>query len=717
MADRQTYAKCKTHCNYPTMTTDEILEAVAAGGRTCFIRGEYTDKNTNESILYEYSGADPKNIFVSGTDNILTAAILLIINSENTDTAPALDSYNWIYNFAKAAECIFKVWIYGKEALVTNYRLESGKKIKDGIYIYVINDRKLEYRLDGYSNLSKVLYNSDLANSKSGELYAQGSGSYDIEKDKFYKVQDPDGFNIKIVLSDGSYQTISSTLYSAEICITDVSTKLTSDDGSFFDYYYWTIKYIVDGQLNSKVFTNSSINKYTALQLNLNSDKGIIYELLSGSTPKDYLNNTKLAKRLTTVEGEVAKLEEDIKNLNQVTEIADGSVTKEKLDSELNFKLGYLATKESDYTKVDNVFINSSGKEVSINNYGVYYYNLIESLDERTIIVTTKLQDSARIVLLDVNGNVLEAVSGTSMQTMTEYSIKVPSGTTKIGISRYNSNDIPTIELKELSSSSVRDIVINELQNPSNEDLTLEIDKSGGAFRIFHDIGVIGDSLSSGVLEYYNDGTTANSISNYDYSFGQCMARSMGVTVDNYSVGGATAKSINESTLEKITPLWTSKKQVYIIGLGTNDYFSIKDNKGTYTSGWGSAETDIDLENYNNNADSFIGWYAKIIQRVREVNPDCYLFLLPNPINTSADQLNAITNIATKFDRCFLIDTTPYISKWCDNYKLGWHLSPYGYLIYADYIMSLISKLILESESKFKNVGFIGTEYKNNNYD
>lgn len=403
---------------------------------------------------------------------------------------------------------------------------------------------------------------------------------------------------------------------------------------------------------------------------------------------------------------------------NDIPKVALTSISKSYIESVVDDVINpYLASNESDYEVVVDKYLNPWGNEVSINVYDVCYYTLTSNLDERSISIFTRIKDGASICFYDSENNLLSAFNeGLSMNTMEQYDFKIPSGTTKIGISCYKSNQLqskPIIRLEKLTSENVRYIVRDELENPSTEDETLTIEKNGGACRIFHDWGVIGDSLSSGCLErtLEDGGTGYPNI--YPYSWGQCMARAMGVNVVNYSSGGQTAKSINESNFEPISPLWNSKQQVYVIGLGTNDYFKLDTE---YTNGWGSA-SDIDLTNYNNNGDSFVGWYAKIIQRVRQVNPDCYLFLLTNPINHSDDQLNAITTIASKFNRCYVINTNPYRSNWNDNYKLGGHLSPYGYLIYGDYVMSLISKLILENESNFKNVGFIGTEYINNNFD
>lgn len=381
-----------------------------------------------------------------------------------------------------------------------------------------------------------------------------------------------------------------------------------------------------------------------------------------------------------------------------------------------NYKEVYLATANAEnYTVVQGKYIRASGGISTLAHSSIFYYEVNNNLDKQEVVINTRIEGIMAIVCFNENDVVLASLTNTMYDNgLHDYFIPIPLGTKKIAISCIAGyGDLPSIKLLHYSKEEIKTIsteVYNEL-NANKEELVIE--KNGGACRIFHDWGCIGDSLSSGVLEHFNDGTTTEAITNYNYSFGKLIGRTIGANVDVYARGGLTAKTLFNSINEVITPLWNSTKQVYTIGLGTNDLYNID----TYTKGWGNVETDIDLTNYNNNADSFVGWYAKIIQRIREVNKDCYLFLLSNPINHSENQLAAITAIASKFTRCFVINTYPYRDKWNTNYKLGWHLSPYGYQVYADYVMSLISKLILEDESKFKNVGFIGTEHKNSNYD
>ena len=68
-------------------------------------------------------------------------------------------------------------------------------------------------------------------------------------------------------------------------------------------------------------------------------------------------------------------------------------------------------------------------------------------------------------------------------------------------------------------------------------------------------------------------------------------------------------------------------KQGYIIALGVNDLKGKNNLNDLYEGNVGSAKTDICLEDYNKNANTFVGWYAKIIQRIQKMQPHTKFFL------------------------------------------------------------------------------------------
>ena len=72
----------------------------------------------------------------------------------------------------------------------------------------------------------------------------------------------------------------------------------------------------------------------------------------------------------------------------------------------------------------------------------------------------------------------------------------------------------------------------------------------GGLCGILRSIGCIGDSLSSGEFETYDDDGKKVYLDRYEYSWGQFIARAAGVKVHNFSRGGMTAKEYLDSFAE-----------------------------------------------------------------------------------------------------------------------------------------------------------------------
>lgn len=273
--------------------------------------------------------------------------------------------------------------------------------------------------------------------------------------------------------------------------------------------------------------------------------------------------------------------------------------------------------------------------------------------------------------------------------------------------------------------SSIANFVIIEYANgglffnPPLDDIFLplesntipprEILRSTSFVGIVHKWGFIGDSLSSGEQAVYEDGTSVlNRFDMYEYSWGQLMCSINGVEGYNFSVGGQTTKGwctgsgVRTWEGAQIESNW---KQAYCIALGVND------RTASYPKG--NANTDIDLTDYNNNADTFAGWYSGIIQRLRSVNPKCRIFCLTIPYNSQQGYLDIneiIRAIVPKFDKCYLVDLANY--HWTPNILgLNDHLSPAGYLWAAWEINTYIDWIIRNHLVDFRDIAFVGTNY------
>lgn len=258
---------------------------------------------------------------------------------------------------------------------------------------------------------------------------------------------------------------------------------------------------------------------------------------------------------------------------------------------------------------------------------------------------------------------------------------------------------------------------MNKDQNPLSQ-----IRHDGGMMNIFRRIGCIGDSLSSGEFEYDNNGEKGY-WDCYEYSWGKQIERITGIEMTNFSRGGLTAfqlyKDADEKTspVEEINHLFDKRniKQGYIIALGVNDMKGKDVLKNVYGGQVGDPGTDIDLKDYHNNAPSFVGWYAKVIQRLQELEPEAKFFLvtMPDDDGNEGPFAKVINNIAGKLKNCYVIDLHKYApsydKEFHDRYFCGGHMNAMGYLISAYYIMTYIDWIIRNHMDDFKLVQFIGT--------
>lgn len=239
------------------------------------------------------------------------------------------------------------------------------------------------------------------------------------------------------------------------------------------------------------------------------------------------------------------------------------------------------------------------------------------------------------------------------------------------------------------------------------------IKHDGGFFGIFRTVACVGDSLSSGEMESLDAEGKKGYHDYFEYSWGQYMARAAGCKVYNFSRGGMKANEYMNGFGESIDA-WnpTYAAQAYIIALGVNDLFGAKQPLGT--------ADDICMEDYTKNADTFAGWYGRVIQRYKAIAPKARFFLMTMPRNddTSAEN-NALRDghaallhdIASRFDFTYVLDLRKYgpvyDEKFRKNFNLGGHLNPAGYMLTAWMTMSYIDYIIRNNPEDFTQVAFI----------
>ncbi len=232
---------------------------------------------------------------------------------------------------------------------------------------------------------------------------------------------------------------------------------------------------------------------------------------------------------------------------------------------------------------------------------------------------------------------------------------------------------------------------------------------------IFRRIAFIGDSLSSGEFETRDANGTAGYHDLYDYSWGQYIARKNGLFAYNFSRGGMTAHEYLDSFAEA-NGFWDADKacQAYVIALGVNDVF----NHGIEI---GSVD-DIDPDDYRNNKRTFIGNYAAIVARYREIAPDAKFFFVtfpcdtvfrPTPDKARDNTIRELYRLAEYFG-AYVIDLCKYgptyDASFVEQFYMYGHLNPMGYILTARLIDSYIDYIIRHNPADFKNAGFIGTD-------
>lgn len=240
---------------------------------------------------------------------------------------------------------------------------------------------------------------------------------------------------------------------------------------------------------------------------------------------------------------------------------------------------------------------------------------------------------------------------------------------------------------------------------------TLSFENS--AFGTFAKFGVIGDSLSVG---YMGDSSGTAHGRNIYYSWGQVLARRYGNKCLNFGFSGATTETwyTNEKHGKVELVQEQNKCQAYVVGLGVND---------TVTESNVGNANDINLSDYTQNANTFYGNYAKVLQTIMETAPTAYIFVFTIPKTKGTNRFseiknNAIKGVVTKLasDRVFVIETNDYSELFnldviTDN-SYSSHYTAIGYANIATINAIMLSDCMNSNADKLKDIAFI--PYGNN---
>ena len=245
----------------------------------------------------------------------------------------------------------------------------------------------------------------------------------------------------------------------------------------------------------------------------------------------------------------------------------------------------------------------------------------------------------------------------------------------------------------------------------AQENPIAEISQSPGWCTIIHRWGFIGDSLCSGEHEFTRPDGSRVWHDVFDYSWGQRMVAAVGGAVGyNFSQGGETAKGwidhFWDHPMNRNADICARQHpcQAYIVALGCND-------RNKFEAG--DAYRDIDLQDFTKNADTFIGNYGGIIQRVKTLQPNARFFVVTLPTLYGKEEFSAeIRKMPELFDKVYLIDLEKYGMDFTDpelksRYFLMGHMNAAGYQLMAWTFLTYINWIIEQNFEDFSDIALM----------
>lgn len=232
----------------------------------------------------------------------------------------------------------------------------------------------------------------------------------------------------------------------------------------------------------------------------------------------------------------------------------------------------------------------------------------------------------------------------------------------------------------------------------------------------------IGDSITEGVFNYDGGQTTIKK-----YAYPSVFKRMTGIDIVNAGVGGLTAKTWYEASIDSNTQYgrWVNNEWVWHVSPETAEGDVV--SEALDYSGYDFAVihlgiNDIYLMGDETTLDETVSTFEtnihNIINKLKAENMGIKVFLatiVPSyayPGNTDFAEINEkIREIANEIEDVFLIDLNTYSECFDGTPYSHIHLTALGYSKMASEIKSLICYAIKENLEKFKNVQFIGTDY------
>lgn len=229
--------------------------------------------------------------------------------------------------------------------------------------------------------------------------------------------------------------------------------------------------------------------------------------------------------------------------------------------------------------------------------------------------------------------------------------------------------------------------------------------KGANLMQIFPIYSVLGDSLACGFMNIDGVSVSSANAKMYGNNWTKYLSLRTGRRFNNLAVGGST------TTLWRNTHISTANvaTSAYIIGLGVND------RRSQVTVG---SQSDIKSD-YTQNSVSTYGNLDYIVNKLKEFNPYCHIFMLTIPaiedhynLSTfgSCERQNAaIRYVAGLYDNVHLIDlhnVGGYASELISDTFIANHFNPISYADMSTLIESTINAYMADNYNLFRTAPY-----------
>lgn len=376
-----------------------------------------------------------------------------------------------------------------------------------------------------------------------------------------------------------------------------------------------------------------------------------------------------------------------------------GSVTGTRTEPVTYSTDGYVHYTQNDIAQangyqVSDIIVLKAGEKISFES---------DIPDANVVVVLSRWNEDSSLLLQRI------VVSTSGVQTV-EYTAKLSKEYLRITHNtRAGYTPVYSVQITGSSSSTS-----SPMNNSWMENVEHELEALGKLVEEqslydcvpFTSIGVVGDSLASGAVNFTSASGVSTCADRPEYSWGKFMEREHGVDVKLFTQGGTSTRtwltrSTGLSAMNSAEPC-----DCYIIGLGVNDSYSFgMDYLGT--------SADITIGSEGGNPDTFYGNYSKIIASLLTKSPRCKIFCLTMPSAQGGNVFEfntAIRNLVGMYENAHLIDlendeffsSEQYISTWFRA-----HSTAPGYKVIAGHLWKLMDKYIRENISSFLDVQWI----------